>query len=147
MKSTYRKWRGTTYDYAYLTLRCQYTGNDEDRDGYFRYAYLTLRCQWTGNDEERADYFRYSNLTLRCQRFRNDEERDDYFRYAYLTLRCKWTFWGVQHHYEWHWKGWALKIETFLGPEMALANALNSSFSVTVPFPCKGFSVQAVLKF
>jgi hypothetical protein len=25
----------------------------------------------------------------------------------------------VQHHYEGHWKGWALKIETFLGPEMA----------------------------
>jgi hypothetical protein len=27
----------------------------------------------------------------------------------------------VQHHYEGHWKGWALKIETFLGPEMARA--------------------------
>jgi hypothetical protein len=25
------------------------------------------------------------------------------------------------HHYEGHWKGWALKIETFLGPEMARA--------------------------
>ncbi len=25
----------------------------------------------------------------------------------------------VQHHYEGHWKGWALKIKTFLGPEMA----------------------------
>jgi hypothetical protein len=22
----------------------------------------------------------------------------------------------VQHHYEGHWKGWALKISTFLGP-------------------------------
>jgi hypothetical protein len=27
----------------------------------------------------------------------------------------------VQHHYEGHWKGWALKIKTFLGPEMARA--------------------------
>ncbi len=27
----------------------------------------------------------------------------------------------MQHHYEGHWKGWALKIETFLGPEMARA--------------------------
>jgi hypothetical protein len=27
----------------------------------------------------------------------------------------------VQHHYEGHWKGWALKIETFLGPEMSQA--------------------------
>ncbi len=25
----------------------------------------------------------------------------------------------MQHHYEVHWKGWALKIETFLSPEMA----------------------------
>ncbi len=31
------------------------------------------------------------------------------------------VFGGVQHHYEGHWKGWALKIETFLGPEMARA--------------------------
>ncbi len=29
----------------------------------------------------------------------------------------------VQHHYEGHWKGWALKIETFLGPEMATSEA------------------------
>ncbi len=27
----------------------------------------------------------------------------------------------MQHHYEGHWKAWALKIETFLGPEMAQA--------------------------
>ncbi len=27
----------------------------------------------------------------------------------------------MQQHYEGHWKGWALKIETFLGPEMARA--------------------------
>jgi hypothetical protein len=25
----------------------------------------------------------------------------------------------VQHHYKEHWKGWALKIDTILGPEMA----------------------------
>ncbi len=31
-------------------------------------------------------------------------------------------FWGVQHHYSGHWKGWALKISTFLGPEMARKN-------------------------
>ena len=27
----------------------------------------------------------------------------------------------MQHNYKGHWKGWALKIETFLGPEMARA--------------------------
>ncbi len=27
----------------------------------------------------------------------------------------------MQHHYEGHWKGWALKIETFLDPEMSPA--------------------------
>jgi hypothetical protein len=26
-------------------------------------------------------------------------------------------------HFEDHWKGWALKIETFLGPEMAKIEA------------------------
>jgi hypothetical protein len=26
-------------------------------------------------------------------------------------------------HYEWHWKGWALEIQTFLGPEMATSEA------------------------
>jgi hypothetical protein len=26
-------------------------------------------------------------------------------------------------HFEGHWKGWALKIETFLGPEMATSEA------------------------
>jgi hypothetical protein len=26
---------------------------------------------------------------------------------------------AVQHRYSGHWMGWALKIETFLGPEMA----------------------------
>ncbi len=30
----------------------------------------------------------------------------------------------MQHHYEGHWKGWALKIETFLGPEMARAKVV-----------------------
>jgi hypothetical protein len=30
---------------------------------------------------------------------------------------------SVQHHYEGHWMGWALKIETFLGPEMATSEA------------------------
>ncbi len=28
-----------------------------------------------------------------------------------------------QIHFEAHWKGWALKIETFLGPEMAISEA------------------------
>jgi hypothetical protein len=27
---------------------------------------------------------------------------------------------AMQHHYEGHWKGWALKIKIFLGPEMSL---------------------------
>jgi hypothetical protein len=26
-------------------------------------------------------------------------------------------------HYNGHWKGWALKIKTFLGPEMAMSEA------------------------
>jgi hypothetical protein len=30
----------------------------------------------------------------------------------------------VQHHYEGHWKGWALKIETFLGPDLAQAKGV-----------------------
>ncbi len=30
----------------------------------------------------------------------------------------------MQHHYEGHWKGWDLKIETFLGPEMARAKGV-----------------------
>ncbi len=29
----------------------------------------------------------------------------------------------MQHHYKGHWKGWALKIKTFLGPEMATTEA------------------------
>jgi hypothetical protein len=32
----------------------------------------------------------------------------------------------VQHHYEGHWKGRALKIETFFGPEMARAKRVPS---------------------
>ncbi len=31
----------------------------------------------------------------------------------------------MQHHYEGYWKGWALKIETFLGPEMARAKRVQ----------------------
>jgi hypothetical protein len=30
---------------------------------------------------------------------------------------------GVQHHYEGHWKGWALKNKTCLGPEMGKSKA------------------------
>jgi hypothetical protein len=41
--------------------------------------------------------------------------------YLLFLWRGTLRFWGVQHHYEGHWKGWALKIETFLGPEMARA--------------------------
>jgi hypothetical protein len=29
---------------------------------------------------------------------------------------------GMKFHYKGHWKGWALKIKTFLGPEMATSN-------------------------
>jgi hypothetical protein len=31
----------------------------------------------------------------------------------------------MQHHYEGNWKGWALKIETFLGPEIARAKRVQ----------------------
>ncbi len=31
----------------------------------------------------------------------------------------------VQHHYEGHWKGWALKITVFLGSEMARAKRVS----------------------
>ncbi len=42
----------------------------------------------------------------------------------------------MQHHYKGHWKGWALKIETFLGPEMARAKR--------VPFGPKKVEVAAL---
>jgi hypothetical protein len=32
-------------------------------------------------------------------------------------------FYGGKIHFEGHWKGWALKIETFLDPEMATSEA------------------------
>ncbi len=32
-------------------------------------------------------------------------------------------FEAVSIHYEGHWKGWALEIKTFLGPEMAMSEA------------------------
>ncbi len=38
-------------------------------------------------------------------------------RGALMYLLFIWR--GMQHHYEGHWKGLALKILTFLGPEMA----------------------------
>jgi hypothetical protein len=28
----------------------------------------------------------------------------------------------MKFHYKGHWKGWALEIKTFLGPEMATSN-------------------------
>jgi hypothetical protein len=34
--------------------------------------------------------------------------------------------WG-QMHYKGHWKGWALKIETFLRPEIATSDAARVS--------------------
>ncbi len=43
----------------------------------------------------------------------------------------------MQHHYEGHWKGWTLKIETFLGPEMAQAKRM--------PFGPKKLSILVVL--
>ncbi len=46
-----------------------------------------------------------------------------------FNYSCTCCFYGAVHNsfegcniiYEGHWKGWALKIETFLGPEMARA--------------------------
>jgi hypothetical protein len=40
----------------------------------------------------------------------------------------------VQHHYEGHWKGWALKIETFLGPEMARAKRVPFGPKKSTPY-------------
>ncbi len=43
-----------------LTSLCVVSELEMTRNGtnYFRYAYLTLRCQYTGNDEVRDDYLR-----------------------------------------------------------------------------------------
>ncbi len=41
-------------------------------------------------------------------------------------------------HFEGHWKGWALKIETFLGPEMATSETGRSEFTMSrspLPLP------------
>jgi hypothetical protein len=41
-------------------------------------------------------------------------------------------------HFEGHWKGWALKIETFLSPEMATSEAyieINSDMKSTLDRP------------
>jgi hypothetical protein len=45
----------------------------------------------------------------------------------------------VQHHYEGHWKGWALKIETFLGPEMA-----RTKIFVFLSYSCSILIIQEV---
>ncbi len=47
-----------------------------------------------------------------------------------------------------HWKGWALKIETFKGPEMATSEA-NASWGqkklrLSVPTPSNGLSIRFV---
>ncbi len=39
----------------------------------------------------------------------------------------------MQHHYERHWKGWALKIESFLGPEMARV-PFDDNFLFLIPY-------------
>ncbi len=41
----------------------------------------------------------------------------------------------MQQHYEGHWKGWALKIETFLGPEMALVKRVPFGPKKVEPTP------------
>ncbi len=53
------------------------------------------------------------------------------WEYNYLCICCLYCmvlgyngwFWWRQIHYEGHWVGWVLKIETFLGPEMANCEA------------------------
>jgi hypothetical protein len=39
----------------------------------------------------------------------------------YVTVRNDFEAGNI--HYEGHWKGWALEIEAFLGPEMATSEA------------------------
>jgi hypothetical protein len=55
-------------------------------------------------------------------------------------------------HFESQWKGWALKIETFLGPEMSTSEAISiwaqkkSRFSGSTPSsgPSNGFAIYTV---
>jgi hypothetical protein len=41
----------------------------------------------------------------------------------------------MQHHYSGHWKGWALKIKTFLGPEVARARRVPFGPKKVEPTP------------
>jgi hypothetical protein len=43
-------------------------------------------------------------------------------------------------HYKGHWKGWALKIETFWGPEMATSKASANS----LVYPCTRMCLKHV---
>jgi hypothetical protein len=48
----------------------------------------------------------------------------------------------VQHHYKGHWKGWALKTETFLGPEMTREKRVL--FGPKKVEPSKPLSISAI---
>jgi hypothetical protein len=50
----------------------------------------------------------------------------------------------VQHHYKGHWKGWALKIETFLGPEMAGAKRVPFGPRVMMLHPSKPLCISVI---
>jgi hypothetical protein len=43
--------------------------------------------------------------------------------YLLIIWRCMKDFDAGNIHYKGYWKGWALKVETFLGPEMATSAA------------------------
>jgi hypothetical protein len=51
---------------------------------------------------------------------------------TYQTLQCclygavRNGFEACNIHYEGHWKGWALEIKTFLGPEMATSEVTKA---------------------
>ncbi len=44
------------------------------------------------------------------------------YLFFYMALGLN-DFDGGKIHYLGHWKGWALKISTFLGPEMTMSEA------------------------
>ena len=43
---------------------------------------------------------------------------------------ARYGFEACNIHYEGHWKGWALEIHTFLGPEMATSEQIFDNFQL-----------------
>jgi hypothetical protein len=61
----------------------------------------------------------YQNVT--------DPEHRTTIQYLLFYGAVRNGFKAVKIHYKGHWKGWALEIETFLGPEMATSEAQKKS--------------------